>query len=62
MNKHFTLLLFIGFAWGEKEVLAMFDFSSNGVSLYDTKTLAERIQTEIIKLEKYKFIERSNIE
>ena len=30
MNKHFTLLLFIGLAWGRTTV-AIFDFENNGL-------------------------------
>ena len=48
VHGYILLLLLFELALGQKEVLAMFDFSiGNDVSINDTKILTERIQRTI---------------
>ena len=60
MNKHFTLLLFIGLAWGQGTI-AVFDFDNINISKSDAQILTDRLRTEIVQLKTFKVVERSKI-
>ena len=39
MIRYISLLLFIGFAWGQSTTIAVLDFDGDGVSQSETRTL-----------------------
>ena len=58
MNKHLTLLLFIGLAWGRTTV-AIFDFENNGLEPYEVRQLSTRLESELLIVNKYNVIQIS---
>ena len=62
MVRYISLLLFIGLAWGQPKTVAVFDFSNNGLSINEVRTLTDRLRTELVQLEKFNVVERSKID
>ena len=54
--------LFFGLLWAQKQTLAVFDFSNNGLKNNDIKLLTDRLRVEIVQLGKYEVVERERID
>ena len=61
MVKYISLLLFIGLAWGQKTI-AVFDFRNFGIKQNDVELLANRLQSELVKIGGHRFVERKKID
>jgi len=60
--KQITILFFFGLLWAQKQTLAVFDFSNNGLKNNDIKLLTDRLRVEIVQLGKYEVVERERID
>jgi TonB family protein len=61
MTRIFSILLFIGLAWG-KTTIAVFEFENNGLELFEVRQLSTRLESELVKLGKYNVVERTKID
>ena len=62
MRRYITLLLFIGLAWGQSTTIAVFDFENIGLEKSDVELLSDRLQSELVKIGGYRFVERKKID
>ena len=61
MCRYFSLLLFLGLAWGQTTI-AVFDLDNINISKSDALILTDRLRTEMVQLKSFKVVERSKID
>lgn len=62
MTRIFSILLFIGLAWGQDITIAVFEFENNGLEPFEVRQLSTRLESELVIVNKYKVVERSKID
>ena len=62
MKKYLFIVLMVGVCFGQQQNIAVFDFSNNGLSVNEVRTLTDRLRTELVLTKKFKVVERSKIE
>lgn len=61
MSRYLSLLLILGLTWGQT-ILAVFDFSNNGLRDNEVRTLTDRLRTELVKIDGITVVERTKID
>ena len=61
MCRYLSLFLFIGLN-SAQTTIAVFDFSNNGVSTYEVRTLTDRLRTELVGISDFIIVERGKID
>ena len=63
MRRYISLLLLIGLAWGQEKIVAVFDFSNNGIGISrnEAQTLTDRLRIELVQIGGFKIVERDKI-
>ena len=62
MVRYITLLLFIGLSFSQEITIAVFDFRNFGIKKNDVELLANRLQSELVKIGGHRFVERKKID
>tara|TARA_Y100001935_G_C17272036_1_gene492508 strand:+ start:108 stop:719 length:612 start_codon:yes stop_codon:yes gene_type:complete len=60
--KLYSIILFINFGLSQKTTVAVFEFENNGLDKSDVRIITERMQSEFVKADGYKVVERSKID
>ena len=62
MNKHFTLLLFIGLVWTQDITIAVLDFETEGLEDISSNALSVIVRREVRNNKNYRLVDRNMME
>ena len=57
-----SLLLFIGICLSQITTIAVFDFENNGLEAHQVRQITSRLESELVKIEGLKVVERNKID